>query len=146
MSIPLPAEGMPPPSPKVQQRHDENVRVGLVDIEMRANDDTQLPGGLTGLYRRDCADGEGPPECGGRPTYTKADGSGLRLFFSDSSSHWFISENVGRAFGIACARGDAPTPDQLHSGAWEVKKGGWCPAKDLQAHCVLGAPTLYHIA
>ena len=146
MSIPLPSEGLPPPSPKVQRRHDENVRQGLVDIEMRADDDTLLPEGLVGLYHRDCNDGEGPAECGGRPTYTKADGSDLKLFFSEASSHWFIGEAVGRASGVACARGDADTPDQLHLGAWEVQNGRWCQAKGLRAHCVLAAPVLYHLA
>lgn len=146
MNIPLPLEGLPPPSPRVRRRHDENVRQGLVDIDMRGSDDTPLPEGLAGLYHRDCGDGAGPAECGGRPTYTKADGTGMKLYFCEESSHWFIGANVGRALGIACARGEAHTPDQLHSGAWEVKDSGWRAVKSLQAHCVLAAPVMYHLA
>jgi hypothetical protein len=149
MSIPLPAEGLPPPSPKVLRRHDENVRQGLVDIEMRAAPAAEEPaqlGDVAGLYERDCGDGEGPAECGGRPTYTKSDGSGLRLFYSEASSHWFVGDQIGRASGVACARGDCTTPDQLHADAWEVNRGGWRPAKGLQAHCVIAAPVMYHLA
>ena len=129
------SEGIPPPSPRRLRGED----LLATDIEMIGP--ASLSHGkwgwamtsVLGVYARDCEEGEGPAVCAGRPTYTKQDGSNKRIYYSASSDHWFIGGTVGKPGGVACARGDAMTPDQLCQGTWEVKAGGWQAVAELTA-------------
>jgi len=122
-------EGIPPPSPRFLGED----LLNATDIEMRSSASGDELGAVLGVYARDCEDGEGPAACAGRPTYTKQDGSDTRLYFAACANHWFIGFTLGKPSGVACARGDAITPDQLCEGTWEVKAGGWQAAAGLTA-------------
>jgi hypothetical protein len=126
-------EGIPPPSPRILAPDDMDIELVCTGTEYEAE-----LAAVLGVYTRDCEDGQGPDVCAGRPTYTKQD-SDIRLYYAQCASHWFIGYSLGRPSGLACARGDAATPDQIVFRHWEVKASGWQAVPELHALRVTAA-------